>query len=39
MINEKTYKIGVLYVRYDAAIKPVILLPGAYFPIRPGLYD
>jgi len=33
MINEKSYKIGVLYVRYDAAKKAVILLPGALFPI------
>ncbi|MCA1760507.1 MAG: DUF1559 domain-containing protein [Bacteroidales bacterium] len=33
MIGEKSYKIGVLYVRYDAAKKAVILLPGALFPI------
>jgi hypothetical protein len=33
LINEKSYKIGALYVRYDASKKAVILLPGALFPI------
>ncbi len=33
IINEKPYKIGALYVRYDASKKAVILLPGALFPL------
>lgn len=33
MIGEKSYKIGVLYVRHSAARGAVILLPGALFPI------
>ncbi len=32
MINEKSYKIGILYVRHSAARGAVILLPGALFP-------
>ena len=33
MIDGKSYKIGVLYVRYNAAKKAVILLPGSLFPV------
>lgn len=32
MIGEKSYKIGVLYVRHSATRGAIILLPGALFP-------